>query len=143
MYIRWQSRQRNRPQFGYWGAIKRVGNRPVLINRRDTETPDRHWRAILVENVRIDGKPTQRHIAYLAGFTESALVRPAPRRFLWERIEQQLVRLHNRFSPGDRKRIEAILIKKIGKPPTKAQRGALDRERQQKLGALVQGLGRR
>jgi hypothetical protein len=102
MYIRWQSRKRRRPQFGCWGE------------------QDIHWRAILVQNVRIDGRATQQHITYLAGFRESAVAIPAQQRFLWERIEQQLDRVHNRISAEDRKKIEAALIKKIGKPPTKA-----------------------
>jgi hypothetical protein len=121
MYIRWQSRKRRSREYD-------VGR----------NAGDVHWRAILVENVRIDGKPTQRHIAYLAGFTESAVAIPAQQRFLWERIEDQLDRLHNRISPDDRKRIEAILIKKIGKPPTKAQRAALDRKREEFLAGFAE-----
>ena len=37
----------------------------------------------------VDGKPKQRHIAYL-GFPESALAYPAQQRFLWDRIEDRL-----------------------------------------------------
>ena len=74
------------------------------------------------------------HIAYLAGFTESAVAIPTQQRFLWERIEKRFKRLlGNRISPKDRKRIEAVLIAKIGKPPTKAQRAALDRKRERLL----------
>jgi hypothetical protein len=130
MYIRWQSRKRQSREFGHG------------------KPGDTHWRAILVENVRIDGKPTQRHIAYLAGFTESAVASPPQQRYLWERIEQQLARLHNRLSPEDRKRVVAMLVKKIGKPPTKAQRAALDRRRERFLGEMAEnlvklGIGRR
>jgi hypothetical protein len=87
--------------------------------------------------VRVDGKPTQRHIAYLVGFTESAVAIPAQQRFMWERIEQQLARLRSRMSPEDRKRVVASLIKKIGKPPTKAQRAALDRRREKLLTGMT------
>jgi hypothetical protein len=38
-----------------------------------TREPDVHWAAIIVESVRVDGKPTQRHVAYLGGITESAI----------------------------------------------------------------------
>jgi hypothetical protein len=69
----------------------------------------------------------------LAGFTESAVAIPAQQRFLWERIEKRFKRPGNRISPKDRKRIEAVLIAKIGKPPTKAQRAALDRKRERLL----------
>ena len=39
----------------------------------DQWTDDVPWPALVVENVRIDGKSTQRHIAYLGGLTESAI----------------------------------------------------------------------
>ena len=87
-----------------------------------------HWRAVLVESTRIDGKPRQRHIAYLAGFTESAARIPAQRRLIWERIEKHLERLGKRIPAKDREAIMAALIEKIGKPPTKAQRAKLDRQ---------------
>jgi hypothetical protein len=142
MYVRWQSRKRRRPEYGYYGKRLRWRSADYAYAREGTSKQDVHWRAILVENVRIDGKPTQRHIAYLAGFTESAVAIPAQQRFLWERIEQQLDRLHNRISAADRKKIEAALIKKIGKPPTKAQRAALDRERERILGSLAESLAK-
>ena len=72
--------------------------------------------------------PRLRHIAYLAGFTESAAKIPAQRRLIWERIEKQLERLGKRIPEKDRKAIEATLIGKIGKPPTKAQRAKLDQQ---------------
>jgi hypothetical protein len=110
MFIRWQSRQRKRALFG----------------RHKSDT---HWSAILADSVRIDGKPRQRHIAYLAGFTESAARIPAQQRFVWERIEKRLKRLRKRIPAKDRQAIMAALIKKIGKPPTRAQRAKLDRQR--------------
>ena len=133
MYIRWQSRKRRFPQFGRWG--KRVrGERKLAYTREGTSKQDVHWSAILVENVRIDGRPTQRHVAYLAGFTDSALAIPAQQRFLWDRIKERLDGLGDRISRDDRRRIELTLIEKIGKPPTKAQRAELDRERKRLLG---------
>ena len=82
MFIRWQSRLRQRAQFG-------------------SHKSDIHWRAVLVESARIDGKPRLQHIAYLAGFTESAAKIPAQRRLIWERIEKQLKRLRQTY-PGER-----------------------------------------
>jgi hypothetical protein len=123
MYIRWQSRKRTvyRPAFGR--------------GHQDTG-----WRAILVKSVRVDGKPKQQHIAYLAGFTESGLKIPAQQRFLWDRIEDRLKRLSNRISDEDRDAIMKALVKKVGKPPTKAQRGALDRKRALLLGDIAESL---
>jgi len=94
---------------------------------------DRHWRAILAEAVQVPGKTKHRHISYLVGFTESALAIREQQRFIWDRIRQRL----KRISREDRRRIEAALIEKIGKPPTKAQRAKLDRARKRWLGKLA------
>ena len=119
MYVVWQSRERLTAAFGPLG--KR----------------DRHWRAILVEAVQVPGKTEHRHIAYLVGFTESALAIREQQRFIWDQIRQRLDQLRKRISREDRHRIEAALIEKIGKPPTKAQRAKLDRARKRWLGKLA------
>jgi len=98
---------------------------------------DAHWRAILVETVQVRGKSKQRHISYLVGFTESALAIPQQQRFIWDQIHQRLVRLRKRISREDRRRLEAELSEKIGKPPTKAQRARLDRARKRWLEKLA------
>jgi hypothetical protein len=67
------------------------------------------------------------------GFTESAVAAPAQQRYLWDRIAERLNQLANRISPDDRRSIEAALIEKIGKPPSRAQREALDRRRKEIL----------
>ena len=56
MFVRWQKRKRKSRAFG--------GGR----DRADT-----HWAAILAESTRVDGKPTQQHVAYLGGITDSAI----------------------------------------------------------------------
>ena len=109
MFIRWQSRQRKRARFGR--------------SLRDT-----HWRAVLVESTRVDGKPRLQHIAYLVGFTESATRVPAQQHLIWEHIERQLKRLGKRIPAKDREAIITALIKKIGKPPTKTQRAKFNRQ---------------
>jgi len=138
MYIRWQSRKRREPQFGRLGKLLyRRGWDDYAYAREGTSQQDIHWRAILVETTRVDGKPKQRHIAYLAGFTDSAVAIPQQQRYLWGRIHERLDRLGNQLSPADRRHIEALLIKKIGKPPTKAQRAKLDRQRERTLRNLL------
>jgi hypothetical protein len=124
MYVRWQSRKRRTAEFGFGKS-------------------DVHWAAVIVENIRVNGKPTQRHVAYLAGFTESAVAIPAQQRFLWERIETRFDRLGNRISPDDRRRIKAALSEKIGKPPTKKRRKQLDRKREQTLAKLSESIRQR
>jgi hypothetical protein len=79
MFIRWQSRKRRQLQY-----------------RSSSDTgDDTHWRAILVESVRIDGKPRLRHVAYICGFTESAATVLGERRELWDRVDARLNRLGN------------------------------------------------
>jgi len=104
MYVRWQSYKRRSK---HWEGAPRW----VL-----------HWRAILVESRRIDGKPRQRHVAYLGGFIRYDLRRTSSRVRLWERIERRLDKLGNRVSPDDRKRIVAALARKAGEPPARAER---------------------
>jgi hypothetical protein len=110
MYVRWQSyKRRSKP----WEGREQ---RWVL-----------HWRAILVESKRVDGKPRQIHVAYLAGFIRHNL-RGSGRVWLWERIDRRLDKLGNRVSPDDRKRIVAALARKAAEPPTKAERIAAHRK---------------
>ena len=75
-----------------------------------------HWRAILVENKRVDGRPKQEHVAYVVGFTESALQIDAQRCHIWDRVSECLGRLGNRITPEDREKIEAAIATKVAKP---------------------------
>ena len=95
MFVRWQTRTRRARAFG-----------------RDPNT-DTHWAAILAESSRVDGKPTQRHIAYLGGITESAIELPAQRAFFWREVAQQLDQLA--VSKDDRARIEAAVEAKVSR----------------------------
>jgi hypothetical protein len=94
MYVRWQSRKLNK-------------------NTRWREAGDVHWRAFLVENVRVDGKPTQRHIAYLGGITERNIAheKPAHRIYFWSGVEQKLAVLN--FSAKERTAIMQVIAKKV------------------------------
>jgi hypothetical protein len=131
MFIRWQSRKRRFPAFGRYGKSIATDLYPpgFARAREGTNKQDVHWAAILVESVRIDGKPRQKHIARLCGFTDSAVEIPSQQCFLWQHIEERLRQLGDRISPADLKRIKAALIERIGKPPTKAQRAEVERKR--------------
>jgi hypothetical protein len=78
MFLRWQKRKRKSRAFGG--------------GRRDTDT---HWAAILAESVRVDGEPTQRHVAYLGGITDSGIEADAQRALFWQKATEQLDRLAN------------------------------------------------
>src|SRR5271170_1497398 len=121
MYVRWQSRKRKHPNFGTW---RWANDRLCQLYRHDNEEEWRQdvaWRAILVENTRVGGKPKQRHIAYLASFTESQVGAESQRIWIWQAISARLDNLSNRISATDRKRIETAIEEKIGPPPTTAQ----------------------
>jgi hypothetical protein len=138
MFVRWQSRKRATPEFGGWSKpLKNVCYRGHHgISRRGSNKQDVHWAAILIESVRVEGKPAPRHVAYLGGITESAIEIAAQRCFFWDKVTEHLDGLQNRLSPEDRQRIESAIAKKVAGPPTKEERARLDREREEILGDL-------
>ena len=84
MYLRWIGRKRGRPDIGPYGDCVRDttgranydGPGAAIRNRRrtdGTEGLDIRWSAVVVESARIDGKPRQRHIAWLGSITESRM----------------------------------------------------------------------
>jgi hypothetical protein len=119
MYVRWQSRKRLRPAFGHYGKLESSYGE-WFHARAGSNEQDIHWRAVLVENERVNGKPTQRHIAYLDGITDSAIAIVHQRCWFWDHVKERLDRLGKRISPEDRKKIEAAIAKKVPRP-TKAE----------------------
>jgi hypothetical protein len=63
--------------------------------------------------VRVDGKPTQRHIAYLGGITERNIAheKPAHRIYFWNGVEQKLAVLN--FSAKERTTIMQVIAKRV------------------------------
>ena len=98
MFIRWQSRERQKPEFGPDGI------------------PDVGWTVVLAESCRVDGKPRQRHIAYLASITESAIKIDPQRCYFWDRVTRALNRLGNQVSDDDRAKIEEAIALKVPRP---------------------------
>ena len=111
MFVGWQSRQRARPAFGQ--TIRPPG-REVL--RAKTRKPDVHWAAILVEAVRIDGRPKQQHVAYLGGITDSAIEILPQRCYFWESVTKHLDQIANRLSPDQRQGIETAIARRVPLP---------------------------
>jgi len=105
MFVRWTSRARRTSEFG-----------------PDWEEPDVHHRAILVEAVRIDGKPRQRHVAHLVGFTESRAQTAHRRVNLWDEISERLDKLGDGIT--DRDKVEAAVTIKLPKPTAAERRNA-------------------
>src|SRR6516165_10316892 len=100
MFVRWQSRKRRHPAFGGPGKQIRGGD-DWAYTRPGTSEQDKHWAAILVERVRVEGRSTQRHVAYLGGVTDSAIEIAAQRMFFWDDVKQRLDRLSNRIRGCD------------------------------------------
>ena len=124
MYVRWQSRKRQRPDLGpcegyvHDEAGKEVRNErgSFLRTRRRADGSigqDVRWTAILVEGERVDGKPRQRHIARLASITESRIEVVHQRRYSWDEVHERLDQLGNRISLYDRRRIEAAIVPRL------------------------------
>lgn len=112
MFIRWQRRARRSPKYGMWSDGRGDSGEYIRV-RKSTKTQDFHWRAIAVESVRVDGKPRQRHVAYLGGITESGMAILNQRRYFWNDVDKRLDQLSDRIAPGEREKLEAAIEKKI------------------------------
>lgn len=90
MYVRWQRRTR-----------KRYGKSPLVM-------------AVLVESRRVDGKPRQRVVAYLAGIRERSIgEREKEHREFWRKVDERLDEL--RLDRETRERIETILEARVAR----------------------------
>jgi hypothetical protein len=108
MFVRWQKRKRKSRAFGGRGT-------------------DTHWAAILAESSRVAGKPTQQHVAYLGGITDSAIEIAAQRAFFWKEVMQQLDQLANRVLKDDRARIEEAIAEKVPRLSRQEYHGCIAR----------------
>jgi len=104
MFVRWQSRKRQQAQSGT------TRPRPEDI---------RHS-AILVEDVRVNGQSTQRHIAYLGSILKSTIEADIEgreradfcRAAFWEQLASRLDSI-KRLSTEDRRKIETAIAAKV------------------------------
>lgn len=94
MYVRWQQ------------------YRSQARDQRQRERNDQRARleATLVKNVRVNGKPRQKHVAFLGSMSIDGSDRP---RF-WYDVTTRLTRLSNRLSPAEREQIGAAIAKRVG-----------------------------
>jgi hypothetical protein len=101
--------------FVRWQEYKSKAQSRRLRAFRKKHGPHR-LRAILVETVRVDGKPHQRYLAYLGSVQAERRDRP---RF-WYDVTRKLAQC--RLSREERKQITSAIAKKIGgKVPTEAE----------------------
>ena len=105
MFVRWQSRERTRD-----GCLSRG---------RDV-----HLLAVLVEAVRVDGRPRQKHVAVLASIYERERGHALAQAEFWERVAARLDRLGNRMTAAERKHVETMLARKVARPTVKQREAA-------------------
>jgi hypothetical protein len=75
------------------------------------------WKAVLAQNIRIDGKPWQKHIACLGSYHEHDRDRiPLWHVGFWRRAAAKLDQFGNRISADDREKIEAAIAGKVQRP---------------------------
>jgi hypothetical protein len=124
MYVRWQARKRQQPDVGYSHGVLRDEDGVPVWNQRGSPLRTRQradgsvgqdvrWNAVLVEAVRVGGKPRQRHIANIGSITESCIAVDTQRRYFWDGVHERLDRLVNRISIEDRRRIEEAIALKV------------------------------
>jgi len=113
MFVRWQERHRQGNKYG----------------RADTPK----LRAVVVESVRVDGKPTQRHVAYLGDIDAARTGIALNRIWFWDAVTDRLDRLGNQITVEDRQRIEAAMAKRVPRP-TPDERVASARDRAETFG---------
>ena len=104
MFVRWQQ-YRSQKLDPYWR--KKSDERARL-------------KAILVESIRVDGKPRQKHVAFLASISIDQLPANGGASRFWYDVTTRLDRLSNRVSHEDRQRIVASIAEKVGGRPMTA-----------------------
>jgi hypothetical protein len=125
MYVRWQT------------------YRSQALNERQAARNDERARlkAVLVESVRVHGKPRQRHVAFLGSLTFEPIGFDSSRSRFRRDVTTQLERLGNRISPEDRDRILASIAERVGGgPPTAAELEQFERD-SDALRAQLRALG--
>jgi hypothetical protein len=125
--------------FVRWQLYRSQALYPWHAKRNDRSA---RLKAVLVESVRVDGKPRQKHIAFLGSIASDASIDdPTGWRF-WRDVTLKLDRLGNRVSADERERIIASIAAKVGAaPPSEAEFEQYERENHQALERLSASLG--
>jgi hypothetical protein len=97
-----------------------------------TNKPETRMVAVLVESVRINGQPRQRHIAYLGHYWPRHGA--YGRKWFWENADAKLDQLN--LTPADRHRLEAALALKLPRPTTQEIQAA-EQESEERDQALL------
>jgi hypothetical protein len=93
--------------------------------REQRHARDARLKAVLVESARVDGKPRQKHVAFLGSMYRNG----RDRLRFWHEVTTALQRLDNRVTAPERERILAAIRAKVGAPPTAEQLADFERRR--------------
>ena len=99
--------------------------------------------AILAESKRVNGKPRQRHIAYLGGITDDAIEHLGSRYDFWNQVTAAFDKLDNQVTPSDRQRFETAIAARVPRPTADEharvirERAQHEREREEGMGDLM------
>jgi hypothetical protein len=110
MFVRWQSRKKTR-----------------LVRLGRGETGDTRWTATVVEAVRIDGKPRQKHVACLGSIYESRFASTGGRAAFWNMVTDRLDGLDDRIRPSERRAVEIAIARKVPCPTKRLRAVAVQR----------------
>ena len=116
MYVRWQERKRQQPGVDARHGELRDETETFLHTRGRADGSvgqDIRWTAVVVESVRVNGRPREHHVALLASITESRIDVDHQRRYFWDAVYDRLDQLGDRISIDDRRHIEESVARKV------------------------------
>jgi hypothetical protein len=116
MFVRWQ--------------LYRSQAKPPRWPFRARDDHGGRLRAVLVESVRVDGRPRQKHVAFLGSIVSDKLIDDRAGKRFWRDVTAKLDRLGNRVSPEECERILAAIAAKVGGRPTEAELEQFELERE-------------
>jgi hypothetical protein len=94
----------------------------LYVTPEADDTQQTAWSAVLVESRRVNGKPRQRHIAYLGGINDAGIRHLGSRCEFWEQVIAAFHRLGNQVAREDCKRFQAAIAAKVRRPTAEQQR---------------------
>jgi hypothetical protein len=93
-----------------------------IARHRKRKDREARLRAILVEAVRIDGKPRQRHIAYLGSIRHDCTGKVDYRVRFWRDARKAFDRLGKRLTAAGRTRVEELIGERVRRPTAQQEK---------------------
>jgi transposase len=97
-------------------------------------------KAVPVESIRVDGKPRQKHIAFVGSIASGDAIGGTAGKRFWRDVISKLKRLGHRVAPEEYECIVAAVAAKVGGRPTEAELKQFEREREWLMQSLQTSL---